>query len=158
MLCRIIKQDGRSLEPAAAVQHQQEDHCGAGQPHHLRRVQLAQDGEWNRRSFDFNSFPQVKTNYVIWGTGKDGTAKDYYTLECLLYLLRNITLQHPVYVRQVLCDFNSYSYKLLASTTLDLRLPQRTSPLCAGLTERTCWVTSRYFWHLLQLRRFILLF
>ena len=44
---------------------------------------------------------QVKTNYVIWGTGKDGTAKDYYTLECLLYLLRNITLQHPVYVRQV---------------------------------------------------------
>merc|ERR1719336_193111 len=38
--------------------------------------------------------------YVIWGTGKDGTAKDYYTLECLLYLLRNITLQHPVYVRQ----------------------------------------------------------
>ena len=33
--------------------------------------------------------------------GKDGTAKDYYTLECLLYLLKNITLQHPVYVRQV---------------------------------------------------------
>ena len=48
LLCRIIKQDGRSLEPAAAVQHQQEDHCGAGQPHHLRRVQLAQDGEWNQ--------------------------------------------------------------------------------------------------------------
>ena len=47
------------------------------------------------------TFFQVKTNYVIWGTGKDGTAKDYYTLECLLYLLRNITLQHPVYVRQV---------------------------------------------------------
>jgi len=47
------------------------------------------------------SWPKtVKTNYVIWGTGKDGTAKDYYTLECLLYLLRNITLQHPVYVRQ----------------------------------------------------------
>jgi len=47
------------------------------------------------------SWPKtVKTNYVIWGSGKDGTAKDYYTLECLLYLLRNITLQHPVYVRQ----------------------------------------------------------
>jgi len=47
------------------------------------------------------SWPKtVKTNYVIWGTGKDGTAKDYYTLECLLYLLKNITLQHPVYVRQ----------------------------------------------------------
>ena len=47
------------------------------------------------------SWPKtVKTNYVEWGTGKDGTAKDYYTLECLLYLLKNITLQHPVYVRQ----------------------------------------------------------
>jgi len=47
------------------------------------------------------SWPKtVKTNYVQWGTGKDGTTKDYYTLECLLYLLKNITLQHPVYVRQ----------------------------------------------------------
>jgi parafibromin len=42
----------------------------------------------------------VKTNYVIWGTGKEGAPKEYYTLECLLYLLKNITLQHPVYVRQ----------------------------------------------------------
>ena len=47
------------------------------------------------------SWPKtVKTNYVEWGTGKDGAPKDYYTLECLLYLLKNITLQHPVYVRQ----------------------------------------------------------
>ena len=47
------------------------------------------------------SWPKtVKTNYIEWGTGKDGTPKEYYTLECLLYLLKNITLQHPVYVRQ----------------------------------------------------------
>jgi parafibromin len=47
------------------------------------------------------SWPKtVKTNYVIWGTGKDGAPKEYYTLECLLYLLKNIALQHPVYVRQ----------------------------------------------------------
>jgi len=47
------------------------------------------------------SWPKtVNTNYVEWGTGKDGTPKEYYTLECLLYLLKNITLQHPVYVRQ----------------------------------------------------------
>jgi len=47
------------------------------------------------------SWPKtVKTNYVIWGTGKDGSPKEYYTLECLLYLLNNINLQHPVYVRQ----------------------------------------------------------
>jgi len=47
------------------------------------------------------SWPKtVKTNYVIYGKGKDGIPKEYYTLECLLYLLKNITLQHPVYVRQ----------------------------------------------------------
>ena len=47
------------------------------------------------------SWPKtVQTNYVIYGKGKDGTAKEYYTLECLLYLLKNVTLQHPVYVRQ----------------------------------------------------------
>ena len=47
------------------------------------------------------SWPKtVKTNYVIYGKGKDGIAKEYYTLECLLYLLKNVALQHPVYVRQ----------------------------------------------------------
>ena len=47
------------------------------------------------------SWPKtVKTNYLIYGKGKDGVAKEYYTLECLLYLLKNIALQHPVYVRQ----------------------------------------------------------
>ena len=33
-----------------------------------------------------------------------GTTKEYYTLECLLYLLKNINLQHPVYVRQAVND------------------------------------------------------
>lgn len=33
-------------------------------------------------------------------TGKDGTQKEYYTLECLLFFLKNISLSHPVYVRQ----------------------------------------------------------
>ena len=47
------------------------------------------------------SWPKtVKTNYIEWGSGKDGAQKEYYSLECLLYLLKNITLQHPVYVRQ----------------------------------------------------------
>jgi len=51
------------------------------------------------------SWPKtVKTNYVIYGKGKDGTAKEYYTLECLLYLLKNIALQHPVYVRQAVSE------------------------------------------------------
>ncbi|KAL5289688.1 CDC73 family protein [Megaselia abdita] len=46
---------------------------------------------WNRN---------VKTNYLKYGSGKKGAPREYYTLECLLYLLKNITLQHSVYVRQ----------------------------------------------------------
>jgi len=33
-------------------------------------------------------------------SGKDGSAKEYYTLECLLFLLKNVGLTHPVYVRK----------------------------------------------------------
>ena len=47
------------------------------------------------------SWPKnVKTNYLMWGAGKEGTMKDYYTLECLLFILKNVSLTHPVYVRQ----------------------------------------------------------
>nr|CAD7258374.1 unnamed protein product [Timema shepardi] len=37
-------------------------------------------------------------------SGKDGAAKEYYTLECLLFLLKNVTLAHPVYVRQAAAE------------------------------------------------------
>lgn len=33
-------------------------------------------------------------------SGKDGGPKDYYTLECLAFLLKNVQLSHPVYVRR----------------------------------------------------------
>ncbi|XP_077302844.1 cell division cycle 73 hyrax isoform X2 [Arctopsyche grandis] len=47
------------------------------------------------------SWPKhVNTNYLMWGSGKDGSVKEYYTLECLLFILKNIQLTHPVYVRQ----------------------------------------------------------
>lgn len=42
----------------------------------------------------------AKTNYVIWGTGKDDIAKEYYTLDSILFLLKHVTLQHPLYVRE----------------------------------------------------------
>ncbi|XP_054722301.1 parafibromin-like, partial [Uloborus diversus] len=55
----------------------------------------------NQIIFGEYSWPKtVKTNYLVWGAGKDGTAKEYYTLECLLFLLKNVHLSHPVYVRQ----------------------------------------------------------
>lgn len=37
---------------------------------------------------------------LYYSSGKDGTPKEYYTLECLLFILKNISLTHPVYVRQ----------------------------------------------------------
>jgi len=37
---------------------------------------------------------------LLFSSGKDGGPKDYYTLECLLFLLKNIQLSHPVYVRR----------------------------------------------------------
>ncbi|GAB1597652.1 parafibromin-like [Argonauta hians] len=40
----------------------------------------------------------TKTNYIVWGTGKDGICKEYYTLDCILFLLKNVQLAHPVYV------------------------------------------------------------
>ncbi|ODN06259.1 Parafibromin [Orchesella cincta] len=46
----------------------------------------------------------VKTNYMIYGSGKDGAAKEYYTLECLLFLLKNVSLSHPVYVRHAAAE------------------------------------------------------
>ena len=55
----------------------------------------------NQVYFDEFVWPKnVKTNYVVWGTGKDNAPKEYYTLECILYFLQNVELQHPVYVRQ----------------------------------------------------------
>lgn len=33
-------------------------------------------------------------------TGKDGIPKEYYTLDCILFLLKNVQLQHALYVRE----------------------------------------------------------
>lgn len=43
---------------------------------------------------------QTKTNYLIYSSSRDGLSKNYYTLECLVYFLKNIHLQHPTYVKQ----------------------------------------------------------
>ncbi|XP_055594284.1 parafibromin [Uranotaenia lowii] len=51
------------------------------------------------------SWPKnVKTNYLKYGSGKKGAPKEYYTLECLLYILKNVALQHSVYVRQAAAE------------------------------------------------------
>lgn len=42
----------------------------------------------------------VKTNYLAYNSSREGPEKEYYTLDCLLYFLNNVQLQHPLYVRQ----------------------------------------------------------
>ncbi|XP_048481907.1 parafibromin isoform X3 [Plutella xylostella] len=56
----------------------------------------------NQIIFGEVSWPKnVKTNYKIkLGKGQGGSVKEYYTLECVLYFIKNINLVHPVYVRQ----------------------------------------------------------
>ncbi|XP_050389977.1 parafibromin [Patella vulgata] len=46
----------------------------------------------------------VKTNYVVWGTGKDGIPKEYYTLDSILFLLKNVHLQHFMYVKEAVAN------------------------------------------------------
>ncbi|XP_060527053.1 parafibromin [Cylas formicarius] len=52
------------------------------------------------------SWPKnVKTNYLMYGSGKEGIrGKEYYTLECLLFILKNVSLTHPVYVREAAAE------------------------------------------------------
>lgn len=45
----------------------------------------------------------VKTNLRVYRSSEDADGKkkwDYYSLECLLYFVRNIKRSHPDYVRQ----------------------------------------------------------
>lgn len=42
----------------------------------------------------------VNTNYQIYSTDDDKNKKEYYTLECLLYFLKNMDVAHTHYVKQ----------------------------------------------------------
>lgn len=42
----------------------------------------------------------VNTNYQIYSTDDDKNKKEYYTLECLLYFLKNMDMAHHHYVKQ----------------------------------------------------------
>lgn len=76
----------------------------------------------NDFSLENNKFPVLsgiyrkiltfETNFT-YRSGKKGAPREYYTLECLLYLLKNVQLQHSVYVRQ--CAVSISSISLFAS-------------------------------------------
>ncbi|VVC33971.1 Paf1 complex subunit Cdc73, N-terminal domain [Cinara cedri] len=47
------------------------------------------------------SWPKTfESNYFAYDSGKNGSTRRYYTLECLLFLLNNATLRHSEYVQQ----------------------------------------------------------
>ncbi len=46
-------------------------------------------------------------------TGKDGVSKDYYSLDCILFLLKNLNISHSLYVREA-----AVSTSLIASDTI----------------------------------------
>ncbi|XP_042898249.1 parafibromin isoform X1 [Parasteatoda tepidariorum] len=59
----------------------------------------------NQVIFGANSWPKTtQNNYLVCGSGKDGTQKKYYTLECLLYFIKNASLSHPKYVEQAAAE------------------------------------------------------
>ena len=81
--------------------------------------------------FDQIAWPKnAKTNYLIYRyrtkippilvcfnwkynhcrTGQGGTLKEYYTLESLLFLLKNVSLSHPMYVQRAGVSNNRTTY------------------------------------------------
>ena len=51
---------------------------------------------------DFVSF------FTIFSTGKDGVGKEYYSIDCILFLLKNVHLAHPLYVREAAVSWHTY--------------------------------------------------
>lgn len=54
---------------------------------------------WSGGKCFFSLYTRLLCN-LNYSSGKDGTPKEYYTLECLLFILKNVSLTHPVYVRE----------------------------------------------------------
>lgn len=52
--------------------------------------------------FEFIAYGTVLciTYIFVFRTGKDDIAKEYYTLDSILFLLKHVNLQHPLYVRE----------------------------------------------------------
>jgi len=66
---------------------------------HINRREIKEHNDYI--IFGDHGWPKsVHTNYQIYSSADDSNKKDYYTLECLLYFLKNKQLAHHLYVRQ----------------------------------------------------------
>uniref|UniRef100_A0A3P8PL53 Paf1 complex subunit Cdc73 N-terminal domain-containing protein n=1 Tax=Astatotilapia calliptera TaxID=8154 RepID=A0A3P8PL53_ASTCA len=102
------------------------------------------------------SWPKnVKTNYIIWGTGKEGQPKEYYTLDSILFLLNNVHLPHPSYVRRAATEnipvvrrpdrkglLSYLNGESSTSTSID-----RSAPIEIGLQSRTQGKVTTFLQH-----------
>lgn len=61
--------------------------------------------------------------FTCFSSGKEGNDKEYYTLECLLFILKNITLTHPVYVRQAAVSTATCVIELFQSSDMNIQWP-----------------------------------
>ena len=52
-------------------------------------------------------------------SGKDGIAKDYYTLDCILFLLKNVNQPHPLYVRQAAVSISVQRQRIFIVCAID---------------------------------------
>uniref|UniRef100_A0AAX7VKZ1 Paf1 complex subunit Cdc73 N-terminal domain-containing protein n=1 Tax=Astatotilapia calliptera TaxID=8154 RepID=A0AAX7VKZ1_ASTCA len=105
------------------------------------------------------SWPKnVKINYIIWGTGKEGQPKEYYTLDSILFFLNNVHLPHPSYVRRATeniravrrpdrKDLRTYlNGESSTSTSID-----RSAPIEIGLQSRTQGKVTAFLQHDVEL-------
>ncbi|KAH8033036.1 hypothetical protein HPB51_005834 [Rhipicephalus microplus] len=94
---------GESMAAVVALTRQMADPLSLLRQFNVNKKDIAEKN--SQIIFDEYSWPKtVKTNYLVWGSGKDGAPREYYTLQCLLFLLRNVHLSHPVYVRQAAAE------------------------------------------------------
>ena len=69
---------------------------------HINRREIKEHGDYI--IFGDHGWPKtVNTNYLVYKTEEDKGKKEYYTLECLLYFLKNMDVAHHHYVRQAGC-------------------------------------------------------
>jgi len=63
-----------------------------------------------------------ETNYMVYGTGRDGNPKEFYSIETILFFLDNVDQTHPIYIKAALQKFGAErkNYSILRPDRRDL--------------------------------------
>lgn len=137
-LLRLDK-NGGLLVSAEAVQYSEEGDSGARWPRHIRQLCLAKEHQNQLHGVQVSSlsiflpltslpvpkflFPGLFSLPISYRAGQGG-AKEYYTLESLLFLLKNVSLSHPMYVQRAGVSYVRGGIGSLSDVCLLCLLPQ----------------------------------